>query len=178
MRHLWILAVLTVIAAPQLRGQHTPSPYAGREAREIKALSPEEIKRYEAGEGMGLALVGELNHYPGPRHVLEWADTLGIDPERRDRIRTIGEVMGREAQRLGRLIVQHERALDRAFAGRTVAEATLRSAIMDIARLNGELRFVHLRAHLEVTTLLSLAQIRLYDVLRGYGGNADHSVHH
>src|SRR6185437_12544406 len=51
------------------------SPYAGEEAREIKALSTEERKSYLSGEGMGLARPAELNGYPGPSHVL----ALGAD---------------------------------------------------------------------------------------------------
>ena len=30
---------------------------------------------------MGLALAAELNGYPGPRHVLDLADQLGLTPE-------------------------------------------------------------------------------------------------
>jgi hypothetical protein len=36
-----------------------PSPYAGEEKREIKALSSEEVATYLEGKGMGLAKVAE-----------------------------------------------------------------------------------------------------------------------
>ena len=49
------------------------SPYVGLEAREIKALSEEQRQELLDGHGMGLALAAELNHYPGPKHVLELA---------------------------------------------------------------------------------------------------------
>ena len=46
-------------------------PYAGMQARAIKALSAEQIADLKAGRGLSLALAAELNGYPGPRHVLE-----------------------------------------------------------------------------------------------------------
>ncbi len=45
------------------------SPYAGMQARPIKALSAEQIADLKAGRGLSLALAAELNGYPGPRHV-------------------------------------------------------------------------------------------------------------
>jgi hypothetical protein len=53
-------------------------PYAGLEARSIKTLSDQQIGDLRAGRGMGLALAAELNGYPGPMHVLELADALGL----------------------------------------------------------------------------------------------------
>ena len=55
---------------------HSQSPYAGMQARPIKALSSEQIADLKAGRGMGLALTAELNGYPGPAHLLELADKL------------------------------------------------------------------------------------------------------
>jgi hypothetical protein len=74
MKSLLLAAVgLVLIAGPTTaQHQHQQSPYADLKGREIKALSPEELAQYEAGEGMGLALAAELNRYPGPRHVLDW----------------------------------------------------------------------------------------------------------
>jgi hypothetical protein len=53
------------------------APYAGHQERPIKALAPEEVAGLLGGEGMGYALAAELNHYPGPRHVLDLADSWG-----------------------------------------------------------------------------------------------------
>ena len=47
------------------------SPYAGEESRAIKSLSASEIQALRQGHGMGYAKAAELNHYPGPRHVLD-----------------------------------------------------------------------------------------------------------
>jgi hypothetical protein len=39
-------------------------PYAGQQARTIKALSDEDIAALRKGEGMGMAKAAELNGYP------------------------------------------------------------------------------------------------------------------
>ena len=44
--------------------------YAGLQDRPIKAMAPERVADLLAGRGATLALAAELNHFPGPRHVL------------------------------------------------------------------------------------------------------------
>lgn len=56
------------------------SPYAGEELRSIKSMSPQKIESLLSGRGMGFAKLAELNHYPGPKHVLELADDLDLTP--------------------------------------------------------------------------------------------------
>src|SRR5258708_15865329 len=68
-------------------------PYAGYEQRPIKALSAQQISDLRAGRGMGLALAAELNGYPGPTHLLELADKLGLSGAQRDGIRGMFEAM-------------------------------------------------------------------------------------
>ena len=51
--------------------------------REVKALSAEQMTALAAGRGMGSALAAELNGYPGPLHVLELADPLGLSEGQR-----------------------------------------------------------------------------------------------
>ena len=54
------------------------SPYQGEQLRAIKALSEGEINSLLNGQGMGFAKAAELNHYPGPKHVLDLADDLNL----------------------------------------------------------------------------------------------------
>ena len=56
----------------------SPGPYAGEQARPIKALSAQQVADPRAGKGMGLAKAAELNGYPGPMHILELADQLAL----------------------------------------------------------------------------------------------------
>lgn len=168
MRGVLVLAVVCWIGPAEGLAQHSDSPYAGHQHREIKALSAEQVDGYRNGEGMGMALAAELNSYPGPRHVLELTQELGLDAEQVRRARQIHESMKSEAVELGGRVVEAERRLDRAFAERTITAASLDSLTAEIAGLQGRLRAAHLRAHLSVAELLSPAQRRAYDRLRGY----------
>ena len=66
-----LLLSLTHVSATL--AEEKPSPYAGQQARQVKALSKAEIEGLLAGRGLGYAKAAELNHYPGPRHVLDLA---------------------------------------------------------------------------------------------------------
>jgi Spy/CpxP family protein refolding chaperone len=153
------------------------SPYAGQQEREIKALSAAEIGDLRAGRGMGLAKAAELNHYPGPRHALDLAHELGLSAAQANQTRHIFAAMSAAAQALGQRILAAEGELDAAFAGQGLDRAGLRQATAAIADLRGELRFVHLSAHLELKRVLSTEQVRHYDRLRGYSGAAGSGGH-
>ena len=67
-----LLAVLVLVSGMSLAADQPP--YAGEELRSLKSMSSQEIESLRSGEGMGFAKLAELNHYPGPKHVLELAD--------------------------------------------------------------------------------------------------------
>ena len=71
-------AVLTFALVFAVGVAAADNPYAGQQTRTIKALSEQEIADYLQGHGMGLSKVAELNHYPGPRHVLDKSEDLGL----------------------------------------------------------------------------------------------------
>lgn len=179
-----MLGVL-LLGTTAARGQEhahpdSTSPYAGMEGRAIKALSAGETTDLLEGEGMGFALAAELNGYPGPKHVLEMADALELTAEQRTRIRAVMDAMRKEARQLGERVVEGERALDAAFRARDLTEAALTTAVRDLGALRGELRAVHLAAHLATERILTLHQVHRYRALRGYGtGDAmRHDVGH
>ena len=82
-----IVAITLAFASPAFaqHGQHGQhgAPYAGQQQRQIKALSEQQVADLRAGRGMGLALAGELNGYPGPLHVIELADRLQLGDDQR-----------------------------------------------------------------------------------------------
>ena len=153
------------------------SPYLDQESRAIKALSPQEVSDYLAGKGMGLAKAAELNGYPGPAHVLELATQLDLTAEQRARTEALFRKMEARAVALGRELVDEERALDRLFASRSASAPLLESSLARIGRLQGQVRQVHLEAHIEQTALLTREQIEKYNGLRGYGGGSGHETH-
>ena len=146
------------------------SPYAGAQSRDIKALPEASIEGYLDGAGMGDAKAAELNGYPGPMHVLELAGRLDLSDEQREATRALVEQVKERARALGRELVARERELDRLFAADTVDEAELRSLVESIAAVEGELRRVHLQAHLEQRHLLTARQVEIYNRERGYAG--------
>jgi hypothetical protein len=175
MRQFLFLVLVTLVPLQVSAAQHehgqpqaARSSYAEMLARDIKALAPEDLKALLAGEGMGQALAAELNDHPGPNHALELAHELGLSHDVITRVRAVRDSMLTAAVSLGQRIVDAERRLDRAFKTRTVNDRVLANTTAEIARLRGELRFVHLKAHVVVTNLLTQEQIDRYAVLRGY----------
>ncbi|MGD8278953.1 MAG: Spy/CpxP family protein refolding chaperone [Gemmatimonadota bacterium] len=165
------LFAASLLAAPAA-AQHThPMPqYADRERSGIAALTPQQLDELRNGMGMGMALPAELNHFPGPKHALEWADSLGLTETQRTRIEAIRSTMSEEAIQLGEQVIEAERQLDQRFAHAHIDSATLAELTARIADLYGRLRYTHLAAHIETRALLTPAQIEAYDRVRGYGG--------
>ncbi len=161
-------AATSATSQTQVHHDHAMSPYAGKEGSDVKALSAEELTAYREGTGMGLAKPAELNHYPGPRHVIDLGQELGLTGPQRVDLKAVFDRMHTAAVALGEQIVAKEKALDQAFASGLIDEEKLRALTTQIANLQAELRAVHLRAHLETKRVLTAQQVALYDSLRGY----------
>ena len=156
-----------------------PQPYASFKDRGVKSLSDQQTADLKAGRGMGLALPAELNGYPGPMHVLEHADALGLSSEQRTRTRELIAEMRAEAVPVGELLIQQEAELDRLFASREINPATLRTKTEQIGSTQARLREAHLKHHLTMVDVLSQAQISRYQELRGYtSAGAGGGMHH
>ena len=136
----------------------------------ITGLTPEEIADLRVGHGMGQARVADAQGYPGPRHVLDAAGSgdLLLSSAQAARIEEIYRAMASEAQRLGGLVLDAEEDLARAFRDGGADASTIRARVERIAGLRGELRAVHLRAHLETRALLDAGQIARYMTLWGH----------
>ena len=149
-----------------------PQPYAGLQTRPLKALSEEQLADLREGRGMGLALAGELNGYPGPKHVLELARELNLTDAQRAHTQELFDAMKAEAIPLGQQLISAETDLDRQFSGRTITRASLTAATAAIGATQGELRATHLKYHLAMMDVLTPEQIRRYGELRGYAAAA------
>jgi len=156
------------------------SPYAGQRDARTTGLLPEEADGLEKGAGLAMALPAELNGYPGPRHLLDAADTghLSLRPDQREAVQRLYDRMLAAAKAKGQEILQAEAQLALSFRHAHIDEATLREGLERIARLRAELRFIHLRTHLETKALLTPEQIDRYNVLRGYDAPAAGSEQH
>ena len=170
---LRMLVACTLLAAGIFGVRAQTSPYAGMQNRSLKALSEQQIEDLRAGRGMGFAMAAELNSYPGPAHVLELASALNLSEDQRDRTRALFEEMRNTAVPLGKEVLATEGELDEAFASGRIDDAALRRILTDIGRLQGELRYTHLKYHLAMRDLLSPEQIAAYDRLRGYNSGQE-----
>ena len=112
MRAIVLFSAALTLAAGTSFAQ-SPQSYAGMQARPLKALSSEELADLKAGRGMGLALAGELNGYPGPKHVLELARELILTEAQRARTQELFDAMKAEAVPLGQQLIAAESDLDR-----------------------------------------------------------------
>jgi L-amino acid N-acyltransferase YncA len=70
--------------------------------------SAEKVKQYLAGEGMGYAKAAELNHFPGPMHVLELAGELRLTAQQRSATERLQQEHHAEARALGAKLVAAE----------------------------------------------------------------------
>jgi hypothetical protein len=171
------MMALFLLAVAPVAGVAVERPYEGLDAREIKALSAEEIEALDAGQGFSQALSAELNGFPGPRHVIDLAADLSLTPGQREAVEVLFREMQAEAIAAGRAVLAGEADLEAAFRGGQLSEDDLAAMAEEIGRLRGVLRGIHLKYHLRTKALLSPRQVALYHAARGYGGHAGHGGH-
>jgi Spy/CpxP family protein refolding chaperone len=144
----------------------------------VRGLSVQEVDDLLAGRGMGYARTAELNSHPGPRHVLDLQKELNLSAAQVGEIEASFAAMQTQAQQLGALIIVQEQQLSAAFASGAIDEVQVEAQVMALADLYGQLRVTHLRAHLQVTSLLNTEQVVAYNEQRGYtSGNEQLHAH-
>jgi hypothetical protein len=180
-----ILIILGLATAGSAFAQHAghqhqpqPSGYVGMQTRDIKALSPEQVVDLREGRGMGASLPAELNGVPGPMHVLELSQRLKVTAEQRAALESITADMKASAQDLGAKVIAAEAELDKRFRTGSIDEKGIADATARIAALQGQLRAVHLTAHLRTKQLLNDEQVVTYNQARGYSTVSGHAHRH
>ena len=167
------LAMAALLCSTLALAQHH-HPYSGQEQREIKSLSESEMKSYLEGAGMGYAKAAELNGYPGPMHVLELGDQLGLRDDQKLAMRSLMDSHKAQARAIGAKVVASEREVERLFQRGNIDQEALAKVVGEAARLQGEYRLAHLETHRRALGLLTPEQVSKYAVLRGYVTNARH----
>jgi hypothetical protein len=170
------VVILTALSSTAMA--QSIQPYSGMQSRPIKALSDEEVADLRAGRGMGLALAGELNGYPGPSHLLELSDKLGLTPDQYSALKGMFDAMKAETIPFGENLIVQEQRLDRPFAEKTISAEQLKDATRDIGETQARLRNAHLSYHLQARAILQPDQIRRYAELRGYGTEPQEPTRH
>lgn len=145
-------------------------PASAASAASMMNYTPEErAQGLREGRGMGLAKPAEGNGYPGPRHVLEVADQIGLTAEQRARTQQLFDTMRGEASRLGTDLLAKEAELNRIFRDHQATPVLLRKTAQAIGQTEAELKIVHLRTHLAMMDILTPEQVSRYVSLRRAG---------
>lgn len=178
-RFAFLMLILPTVAFAQNHsGNHgsAPSLYAGQETRLIKSLSEDDVEEIARGGGWGLARAAELNGVPGPTHLLELADEIGLTEQQRADIEVVRAQMLSDAITAGERFVAAEQSLDAAFQQGAPDADMLERLVAEAGQARSALRLVHLNAHLLTLPLLTDAQVSRYSVLRGYSDDPCASV--
>jgi hypothetical protein len=117
---------------------------------------------------LGLARPADINGYPGPLHVLEQADALGLSSDQRSAVQALYDQMRSEASAIGEEFLTQYGALGLAFRDGTITPEVLSERTGEMGRVEGALRATHLKYHLSTEAILTPGQIKAYMRLRGY----------
>ncbi len=161
------LAMFIQMTAAETAGDRA-SKYAGQENRAIKSLSADDMIELRRGGGWGLAKAAELNGVPGPAHLLELKNEIGLTPEQVGKIQVIYDQMKADAIVLGNRLIAQELELEERFQSDIPSAKELKSMLNALGVTRSELRFVHLATHLKTPNILTYEQIASYNRLRGY----------
>jgi Spy/CpxP family protein refolding chaperone len=161
------IGALLTTASSVSWGQHEHGHAGGHQAAE--ACSAEFDQVVGEGRGFGLAFAADQNGYPGPMHVLELKDRLKLTPDQEAKAQALMHAMFAESKPKSARLLEAEAKLRRLFADRTADDAAVRAAVAEVERARGEVRLVHLLAHLKTRDLLTEDQRRIYHEARWSG---------
>ena len=147
-------------------GQHGHSGSHEEGHRAAQACATEFEQVVGAGRGFGMAFAADQNGYPGPLHVLELRERLGLTTDQETKMRTLLHAMFAESKPKGARLLEAEAKLRRLFADVTADDGAVRAAVADVERARSEVRLVHLLTHLKTRDLLTEAQRRTYQEAR------------
>lgn len=167
------VAVLTSLGAgPALaqHGGHGHGDHAGQSGTTPHARAEACRREFEAviadGRGFGLAFAADQHGYPGPMHVLEMKERLGLTSAQETQMRALMEAMFAESRPKSARLLAREARLRALFGAGGVDEAAVRAAVAEVEVARREVRLVHLLTHVRTRALLTEAQIAAYTEIR------------
>jgi Spy/CpxP family protein refolding chaperone len=146
----------------------TANPYQGQQNRAITSLSSEDVQALQNGEGWGLAKPAEFNGVPGPAHLLELADEIGLSEQQKQQVTKLFDDMKAQAIALGNEYIASEKAIDDYFRSGQFSDRLLRERVDQAEQNRANLRFLHLSYHHKTLDVVTPEQIAQYNALRGY----------
>ena len=161
-----VTGLVTGSAAAQQPGHDGAAPHH----QFAQTCTTEFEKTVAQGRGFGMAFVADQQGYPGPMHVLELKETLGLTAEQEARTQALLTAMFAESRPKSARLLVAEKKLRDLFASGQVHEPALRAAVADVEQARGEVRLVHLTFHLKTRQILTDEQRRLYHEARWSAG--------
>jgi Spy/CpxP family protein refolding chaperone len=154
-------------------GSMQTSPYAGQQNRGITSLSADDREALSKGEGWGLAKPAELNGVPGPAHLLELSEQIGLSEVQVEQLQKLFRDMKAQAIALGHEYMAAEAALDDYFRAAELDDRVLRQKVDQAEQARANLRFLHLSYHHRTLDVVTDEQVKAYNKLRGYDNVMD-----
>ncbi len=118
------------------------------------------------GLGFGMAFAADRHSYPGPTHVLELGERLGLTADQHARALALREAMLAESRPAGAAFLEAEARLVALFETKRATEESVGAQVAEVERLRARLRLVHLRYHLRTREILTEAQRAVYHAAR------------
>jgi hypothetical protein len=143
-------------------------------AGEIQGLSKDEIRGYKEGRAMRFGRAAEKNHNPSPYFLLKYRSELGLFDEQTVPAKAILDRERAIASRLGKDLLENQGKLEQLLnnpAGSRDDEVA--ALVREIARIQGEIRLVHLQSDVAAKKLLNSEQQVQYDAIRSYDPDED-----
>ena len=118
------------------------------------------------GRGFGMGFAADENGYPGPMHLLELKERLGLTAEQAAKAQALVHAMFAESRPKSARLLEAEAKLSKLFADGAASKAAVRAAVAEVERARSDVRLVHLLTHLKTRDLLTEAQRRIYHEAR------------
>lgn len=162
-----------VIAASCLLGCGSSKPHAVLSrppvaTPRLSQLSDAQARAYLAGHEYGLGRSAAVHHFPSPVTVLTLTPQLVLFQDQSDPVKAIVERTRAKVVELGRQLVDQETKIDHALEAEEPDQAALEVMIRESARLQGELRLAHIKAHVDTKKLLRPDQLTRYGAMSGH----------
>ena len=121
------------------------------------------------GRGFGMAFVADQQGYPGPLHVLELKNRLGLSRDQEAKAEVLLAAMFAESRPKSARLLNAEARLRQLFAAGRPDEAAVRTAVGEVETARADVRLVHLLFHVKMADALTDEQRRVYQEAR-WGG--------
>lgn len=105
---------------------------------------------------------------PGPAHLLELAQEIGLSKPQVEQIQKLFNEMKAQAIALGNEYIASEKAVDNYFRQNQFSDRLLRDVVDQAEQARANLRFLHLSYHHKTLDVVTPEQIKQYNELRGY----------